>query len=103
MRRVTIAIAIAVIVGGLIVFGLTTDFLVDWAWFSAVGYLQVYWTRLISKTFLFLVTFVSSAVLLGLNGLVAYRLARAPRGLGWVDRAGAFGRVQTLPELWELT
>jgi uncharacterized membrane protein (UPF0182 family) len=103
MRRVTIAVAIVVIVGGLIVLGLTTDFLVDWAWFSAIGYLQVYWTRLISKTFLFLVTFVSSAALLGLNGLAAYRFSRAWRERGWVDLGDSFGRVQTLPEVWELT
>jgi hypothetical protein len=41
MPRRGIAVAVIVIVACFIVLGLTSDFLVDWAWFSAIGYLDV--------------------------------------------------------------
>ena len=44
MPRRGIAVAVIVIVACFIVLGLTSDFLVDWAWFSAIGYLNVFWT-----------------------------------------------------------
>jgi len=37
MPRRGIAVAVIVIVASFIVLGLTSDFLVDWAWFSAIG------------------------------------------------------------------
>ena len=40
MPRRGIAVAVIVIVACFIVLGLTSDFLVDWAWFSAIGYLD---------------------------------------------------------------
>jgi uncharacterized membrane protein (UPF0182 family) len=45
-RGVVLALIIAgtVFAIGLILLGLTGAFLVDWLWFSAVGYLQVFWT-----------------------------------------------------------
>ena len=30
----------------LILLGLASDFLVDWLWFSAIGYLSVFWTTI---------------------------------------------------------
>ena len=53
MPRRAIAVAVIVIVACFIVLGLTSDFLVDWAWFSAIGYLEVFWTILGSKAVLF--------------------------------------------------
>jgi hypothetical protein len=38
MPRRGVAVAVIVILASLIVLGLTSSFLVDWAWFSAVGY-----------------------------------------------------------------
>jgi uncharacterized membrane protein (UPF0182 family) len=103
MRRIAITVAITGVVSGLMVLGLTTDFLVDWAWFSAIGYLPVYWTILGAQTLLFLATFVGSATLLCVNGFIAYRFAQPRRRIARVDGAGASTRIQTLPELWELT
>src|SRR5262249_51579434 len=102
MRRITITVAITGVVAVLLVLGLSTDFLVDWAWFSAIGYLSVYWTILGAQTLLFLATFVGSSAALYVNGFVAYRFARPRRRIARVDRIGASTSVQTLPELWEL-
>jgi uncharacterized protein len=102
MRRIGIVAAIVVLVTSLILLGLTTDFLVDWAWFSAVGYLQVYWTMLGSQTLLFFITFVGSTTLLWVNGFLAYRFAEPGRGGHRGDAARELMRGQTLPEPWEL-
>ena len=50
-RGVVAALIIAsiVIVTCLILLGLTGDFLVDWLWFSSVGYLDVFWTTIIAE------------------------------------------------------
>ena len=65
MPRRAIAVAVIVIVASFIVLGLTSDFLVDWAWFSTIGYLEVFWTILGSKAVLFVAVFAGSAILLG--------------------------------------
>ena len=33
----------------LILLGSTVDFIVDWLWFSAIGYLSVFWTVIVAK------------------------------------------------------
>jgi uncharacterized protein len=103
MRRIAIPVVITGVVTSLIVLGLTVDFLVDWAWFSAVGYLPVYWTMVSSQALVLFVTFVGSAALLLVNGSLAYQFAQSGRGNAWVDTAGAYRHVETLPEGWEIT
>src|SRR5713101_1188769 len=78
MPRRGIAVAVIVIVASFIVLGLTSGFLVDWAWFSAVGYLDVFWTILGSQAVLFFAVFAGTAILLWVNGTLAYRFARRP-------------------------
>src|SRR6516164_8909917 len=99
MPRRGIAIAGVVIFASLIVLGLTSSFLVDWAWFSAVGYIGVFWTILGGKAVLFFAVFAGSAVLLWLNGYLANRFARRPGPLHRVDFEQIARGVQTLPEL----
>ena len=50
VRGVAVAlISVAVVLSiCLILLGLTGDFLVDWFWFSEVGYLNVFWTIVIA-------------------------------------------------------
>jgi uncharacterized membrane protein (UPF0182 family) len=103
MRRSGIALAIAVVVTALIALGLTADFLVDWAWFSAVGYLSVYWTMLGGKTLLFLAVFVVTTALLWVNAALAHRFAIRRRDVPRLANTRASAGVQTLPELWKLT
>src|SRR5277367_3889891 len=73
-------ITTAVIVACLIVLGRASSFVVDWAWFSSVGYTGVFWTVFGTKVVLFLAVFAASALLLWANGSIALRLSR-PRQL----------------------
>src|SRR6266487_415965 len=91
MRAIVVAVIIAgiVLAVGLILLGLAGDFLVDWAWFSAVGYPGVFWTVVTTKAIVFLAAFAGSAALLGLNGSLASRFsgqARPPAYVGVVRR-----------------
>jgi hypothetical protein len=54
------------------------EVLVDWLWFSSVGYLQVFWTSLAAEAAVFGGVFTATAVVLWLNGWLARRLARRP-------------------------
>src|SRR6202040_4169018 len=71
MPRRGIAVAVIVIVACFIVLGLTSDFLVDWAWFSTIRHLDVFWTILGSKAVLFV------AVFAGVAGVLAILVAAA--------------------------
>ena len=81
----------------------TGSFLVDLLWFSAVGYLDVFWTIFGTKAILFFVVFVASTAFLWVNGTLAFRFARH-RG-PWLpvtfERRSATVRTlpATLPEL----
>jgi uncharacterized membrane protein (UPF0182 family) len=55
---------------------LASDVLVDWLWFSSVGYLQVFWTMLAAEAAVFTAVFTATFVVLWLNGWLALRLAR---------------------------
>ncbi|HEY3030144.1 MAG TPA: UPF0182 family protein, partial [Bradyrhizobium sp.] len=67
----------AVVVGiFLILLGLASDLLVDWLWFSSIGYLQVFWTTIGAKAAVFFAVWTATAVILWLNGWVAVRFAR---------------------------
>src|SRR5437868_3672390 len=77
-RSAVMALLIAVIVVliCLILLGLTGDFLVDWLWFSAIGYLDVFWTAFVAEAELFFAAFVATAIILWVNGSFASRFAQ---------------------------
>ena len=93
--------ALIVVVTCLILLGLMADFLVDWLWFSAVGYLSVFLTIVIAEAEVFLAVFVATAIILWVNGSLASRLARSP----WTQRHADFEwkrtGVETMPDLLE--
>jgi uncharacterized protein len=66
----------------LILLGLTSDLLVDWLWFSAIGYLYVFWTTIRAQVGVFFAVFVATAIILWLNGSLASRFALPP----WTQR-----------------
>jgi uncharacterized membrane protein (UPF0182 family) len=69
----------------LILLGLIGDFLVDWMWFSAIGYSQVFWTTVAAKAAVFFAVFATTAVIAWTNARLALDLARRRRvsaGLG---------------------
>jgi uncharacterized membrane protein (UPF0182 family) len=106
MRWRGIAVAIIVIVACRIALRLASDFVVDWLWFSAVGYFDVFWTIFGAKATLFFAVFAVSTVALWINGTLAFRAARR-RG-PWLpvsfDRGSATLRTlsETVPELFGL-
>ena len=87
-RDAVVALIIVAIVGliCLILLGLTDDFLVDWLWFSAIGYLGVFWTTIFAEAEVFFAVFAATAIILGANGSLAYRFARSP----WTRRPADF-------------
>jgi len=80
---VGLAIIGAVLAVCLILLGLTGEFLVDWLWFSALGYPGVFWTTVFAQAKVFLAVFLLTGVILWVNGWVAYRCACSP----WVQPA----------------
>src|SRR4051812_29424000 len=64
-------IAAIVIAIGLILLALVGDFLVDWMWFSSIGYSQIFWTTNGAKAAVFLVVFAVTAVVLWANARLA--------------------------------
>src|SRR6202171_5307831 len=69
-------IAAVVVVICLILLKLASDFLVDWLWFSSIGYLQVFLTTIVAKAAVFFAVLTATAVILWLNGLLAVHFAR---------------------------
>jgi uncharacterized protein len=88
-RSAVVGLIIAAIVAAisLIVLGLVSDFLVDWMWFAAIGYPQVFWMTIAAKAGVFFVVFAATAVVLWANGRLALHLARrrsgVPAGFDW--------------------
>jgi len=74
LRR--IALTIIVVAAFFIALGIVLGFLVDWLWFSTLGYLSVFLTSFVAKASLFLVVFATSAIILWLNGTLAQRLVK---------------------------
>ena len=72
LRRIAMAM---IIIAFFIALWFVADFLVDWLWFSTVGYLDVFPTIFAAKAALFIAVFAASALVLWLNGALAHRLA----------------------------
>ncbi len=73
--RIRIIAAVAVIVAGMGALGLANRFLINWDWFSAVGFESVFWTVVLAKIVLFAVVFAASAAAIWLNAFVAHAAA----------------------------
>ena len=54
---------------------LASDFLVDWLWFSSIGYLQVFLTAIGAKAIVFFGVLAATTVVIWLNGALAARFA----------------------------
>src|SRR5262249_49634755 len=68
---VGLIIAAIVVVICLILLGLTGDFLVDWLWFSTVGYSDVFWTTVVAEAGVFFAVFAATTIILWVNGSLA--------------------------------
>jgi hypothetical protein len=97
MTWARIGVTIAVIVACLVVLGRASDLVVDWAWFSTIGYVGVFWTIFAMKAFLFIAVFTVSTLLLWVNGTLAVRFASRRRLRLPAVRAADFATVRALP------
>src|SRR6266704_2901008 len=77
-QNAVVGFIIAAVVVGicLILLWLASDILVDWLWFSSIGYLQVFWTTIGAKAGVLFAVWTGTAVILWLNGWLAVRFAR---------------------------
>src|SRR5215510_7335407 len=102
-RGAVVVLMIAAIVLSicLILLGLTGDFLVDWLWFSTIGYLGVLWTTIAAGAEVFFAVFVATVIILWVNGSLALRFGRSP----WTYRPADFewkrAGITTLPDVLE--
>jgi uncharacterized membrane protein (UPF0182 family) len=64
LRRIGVLVAIIVFLFAL---ARISSVVVDWAWFSSIGYVGVFWTALATKAALFVVVFAVSTLLLWAN------------------------------------
>ena len=95
-------IGLIVLVICLTLLGSLSGFLVDWLWFSEVGYLSVFWTITITEAAIFFAVFVATFTILWVNGALIFRVPRSPwtqhlTGVSW-KRSG----VAAMPDLLEL-
>jgi len=97
MAGLFIVAIVAVI--GLILLGLLSDFLVDWMWFSSIGYPAVFWKMVGAQAGIFFVVFMVTAAIFWVNARLALGAAwhRAPSRFSW-----NLGAVAAPPDLLEL-
>ncbi|RKE37441.1 hypothetical protein B0G76_3693 [Paraburkholderia sp. BL23I1N1] len=98
MRYRRTAIAVAGVVGALIVLGRITGFVVDWLWFASIGHVDVFWTVVSAKVLLFAAVFAASAGVIAASGFLAHRYARRP-GSWQVETARLSGTPEFISEL----
>ena len=95
MRWGRFGVPIAIIVF-LFALGRISSVVVDWAWFSSIGYVGVFWTAFVTKAALFVVVFAVSTLLLWVNATLAVRFTSGPRLLGSAA-FDPFAPVRALP------
>ena len=77
-----------------------SSIVVDWAWFSSIAYVGVFWTAFATKAALFVVVFVVSTLLLWANAALALRFtSRRPPRLPVAFDPG-FATFQASPGPW---
>ena len=74
-RRFGVPIAVVVLLFAL---GRITSVVVDWEWFSSIGYAGVFWTVLATQAALFVGVLAASTLLLWANAILALRFASGP-------------------------
>ena len=75
LRRIGAGIAFVFL---LFVSASVSGLVVDWAWFSSIGYVSVFWTTVLARAAVFAVAFALSTLLLWANAAIALRLSSGP-------------------------
>ena len=99
-RAVRVLIGLAVLVVLIILFLVFDGVYTDWLWFRSVGYTSVFTTRVTAQIVLFVVIGLISAIAVGANLVVAYRLR--PAAVPHSAEQVALGRYRLLldPVRW---
>ena len=87
----------------LILLELVVSFLLDWLWFSEIGYLDVFWTTIVAEVEIFIAVFIATSIILWANGLLALRFAQSRRDHGPADFEWKSASTTTLPDALEFT
>ena len=96
-RRIGVLIAVIVFLFAL---ARISGIVVDWAWFSSIGYVGVFWTMLATKAALFVVVFAVSTLLLWASATLALRFAsKRPLSLPAFDPGLATVRALPAPSV----
>jgi uncharacterized protein len=102
-RNAVVGLIVTALFAGicLILLAIVGDFLVDWMWFSAVGYSQVFWTSIGAKAGVFSVVLATTAVIVWMNARLALHFtrrqrARFPAAFDW-----KFATTTPPPDLFE--
>src|SRR5271167_3115902 len=96
-RRIGVLIAVIVFLFAL---ARISGIMVDWAWFTSIGYVGVFWTAFVTKAALFVVVFAVSTLLLWANARLALRFTlRRPLRLPVAFDPG-FATFQASPGPW---
>ena len=96
-RRIGVLIAV---IAFLVALGRISSVVVDWAWFSTIGYVGVFWTAFVAKAALFVAVFAVSTLLLWANATLALRFtSRRPLRLP-VAFDPSFATFQASPGPW---
>ena len=93
LRRIGVLVAVIVLLFAL---GRITSVVVDWAWFSSIGYVGVFWTAFAARAALFVIVFAVSTLLLWANATLALRSAGKPRA-GLPAAFDPYATVRALP------
>ena len=97
LRRIGVLVAVIVFLFAL---ARISSIVVDWAWFSSIAYVGVFWTVFATKAALFVVVFVVSTLLLWANAALALRFtSRRPLRLPVAFDPG-FATFQASPGPW---
>jgi uncharacterized protein len=108
MRGKAIGVWIAVALAVLFVLGRVSGIVVDWAWFTSVGYGRVFRTVFVARTAMFCAVFVATALILWVNVALALRFAmpqlvraaaREDRRLATIEALPGSPAAMLLPEL----
>jgi uncharacterized protein len=110
MRFGTVAVALIAAAIVLAAGGLLSGLVVDWLWFSSVGYFGVFRTVLVTKIAVFAAVFVLSGICYWMSGALALRFARRrspwhslafPQGIGGQTLPNVIERI-VKPSVWPL-
>ena len=94
LRRIGVLVAVIVLLFAL---GRITSVVVDWAWFSSIGYVSVFWTAFAAKAALFVVVFTVSTLLLWANATLALQGSAAPLRARLPAAFDPYATVRALP------